>query len=211
MVHSSNYKPGKSGNPNGRPPGSRNKRTRDIINQIVATGHKDPLLTLSELQATAKDEFIRAMAANMLAPFMHGKVARPQPKFIETEAPLDLPPLNSLNNAVDSIARIETALIAGSISTDDAQQLIAVIEAYIRGKNIMEVAELTERLYVLEQAIAAQPQSAQLVHLEPGTGLPSLPGTNIKFPRQLNGQEPRALPPSAALGEPAQEPQEPET
>ena len=210
MVHSANYRPGESGNPNGRPIGSRNKRTQQIVQQIINSGNKDPLVTLSELQANSTDEGIRATAANMLAPFLHSKLtAMPAPRFIETTE-LILPPLNSLEHAVQSIAVIETAVAANQLDVQSAQDLIGMINAYIAGKNIMEVAELQDRLYVLEQAIAAQPSTSQLMHVQ--GGLPSLPGTNITMPPRLNGnQEPRALPPSAALGEPEQAPQDTST
>ena len=90
-----NWEPGKSGNPNGRPFGSRNKRTREIIEQIIASGNKDPLVTLSEIQDASPDLSIRATAASMLAPYLHGKVTpSPMPRFVETE--IQLPPLDSL-------------------------------------------------------------------------------------------------------------------
>lgn len=203
------YQPGETGNPSGRPIGSRNKRTTLIVQQIINSGNKDPLVTLSELQANSTDEGIRATAANMLAPFLHSKLtATPAPRFIETTE-LVLPPLDFLEHAVQSIAVIETAVAANQLDVQSAQDLIGMINAYIAGKNIMEVAELQDRLYVLEQAIAAQPSSTQLLHVE--GGLPSLPGTNITMPPRLNGLGQRALPPSAALGEPEAPQQEPET
>ena len=76
-----------------------------------------------------------------------------------------------------------------------------MINAFIAGKNIMEIAELQERLTAIEPAIAAQPASSTYVHVE--GGMPALPGTNITMPR-LNGNEVRQLPThSSALGEPS--------
>ena len=197
------FAPGETGNSEGRQVGSRNKRTTLIIKQIIAAGHKDPLLTLAELQANSQDESIRASAANMLAPFLHSKLqSTPAPRFIETE--LTLPPLDSLENAVQSIALIEAAVAENRLDVQSAQDLIGMINAFIAGKNIMEIAELQERLTNIEASIANNPQ-AQLPHIE--GGLPSLPGTNITMPR-LNG-EPASLPstspaPSPGLGEPSQ-------
>jgi hypothetical protein len=54
------FKPGEAGNPNGRPPGSRNKRTHLIIQQIIKSGGKDPLVRLSELVTSSQDESIAA-------------------------------------------------------------------------------------------------------------------------------------------------------
>jgi hypothetical protein len=198
------FVPGESGNPYGRPPGSRNKRTQQILGEIKKLGHKDPLIALSEIITNSQDESIRATASSMLAPYMHSKSA---PKFIEPEVPVDFPPLDSLEHAVESIAKVKGALIEGKLSVEDAQILIATDEAYIRGKNIMEVQELQDRLYTLEQAIASQPTTPTL-HVQ--GGLPPLPGANITMP-QLNGnQGPRMLPPSPALGETIEQQQEPE-
>jgi hypothetical protein len=206
------FAPGETGNPEGRPVGARNRRTTLIIQQIIKSGNQDPLLTLSELQAKSTDESIRATAANMLAPFLHSKLQSvPTPRFIETE--LTLPPLTTLDSALQNIAVIEAAVADNKLDVASGQELIAMIEAFVRTKNILEVQELQERLTVLEATIAAQPSTSQLMHVQ--GGLPSLPGTNITMPPRLNGNEPRMLPPSAALGEdaapaidqePAQEP-----
>ncbi len=171
-----NWEPGKSGNPNGRPVGSRNKRTREIIEQIIASGNKDPLVTLSEIQNSSPDLSVRATAASMLAPYLHGKITpSPMPRFVETE--IQLPPLDSLENAVSSIALIESAVASNQLDVQSANDLIGMINAFIAGKNIMEIAELQERLAAIESAIAASPASSQQVYVE--GGLPPLPGTSI--------------------------------
>lgn len=178
------FLPGESGNPNGRPVGARNKRTKEIIQQIIESGNQDPLRTLSDLQAKSPDEGIRASAASMLAPYLHSKLQSTQsPRFIETE--LTLPPLDSLEHAVESIALIEAAVAENRLDVQSAQDLIGMINAFIAGKNIMEIAELQERLTAIESVIAAQPASAQIARVE--GGLPPLPGTNITMPNQLNG------------------------
>jgi hypothetical protein len=65
---SNGWKPGQSGNVNGRPVGSRNIRTQEVLDKIKAAGYTDPLIILAQLQANSDDEAIRATAANMLAP-----------------------------------------------------------------------------------------------------------------------------------------------
>jgi hypothetical protein len=72
------------------PLGSRNKRTTEAIEAIIAAGYQDPLLTLAELQAKSADEGIRATAANMLAPFLHSKCG-PMPPFRFIIEPIELP------------------------------------------------------------------------------------------------------------------------
>jgi hypothetical protein len=44
------WKPGVVTNPNGRPRGTRNNRTKEIVQKLIDLGHKDPLVTLSEIQ-----------------------------------------------------------------------------------------------------------------------------------------------------------------
>jgi hypothetical protein len=143
------------------------------------------------------------MAANMLAPYLHSKVARPRSKFIEPEAELTLPPLDSLEHAVKSIAQIKTALVEGTLSTDDAQQLIAVDQAYIAGKSAVELVDLQQRLDAIEATISTQPTTPTF---RVQGGLPPLPGTNIimqsePVPRRINGGH---APPM--IDAPAQEP-----
>ena len=74
-LNQTSWKPGQQVEGGGRPVGSRNIRTKGVVEKIIALGHKDPLETLSELQHSSSDEGIRATAANMLAPYLHSKMA----------------------------------------------------------------------------------------------------------------------------------------
>jgi hypothetical protein len=114
------FRPGEASNPAGKKPGTRNKRTQEIIQKIIAAGHRDPLVTLSEIQDSSPDLSIRAAAASMLAPYLHGKVTpSPMPRFVETE--LTLPPLDSLKHAVESIALIQSAVAEYRLDVQSAQ------------------------------------------------------------------------------------------
>jgi hypothetical protein len=62
------FKAGEAANPNGRPVGSRNKRTEKIFEVLEARGDKDPVDALSEIVTTTTDPYLKAQAANMLAP-----------------------------------------------------------------------------------------------------------------------------------------------
>src|SRR5215469_15298681 len=96
-LSSTSFVNGQIGNPNGRPIGSRNKRTKEIIQQIIESNNKDPLLTLSEISSTDPDSAIRA-AANMLAPYMHSKMqSTPAPRFVEDS--LEVPEFTHLSDA----------------------------------------------------------------------------------------------------------------
>jgi hypothetical protein len=116
------WKPGVSGNPGGRPAGSRNIRTQEVLDLIRAQGHKDPLVTLSELQNSSDDDGIRATAANMLAPYLHSKLAaKPQPPDpVYVEQAINLPRPTTIKQAYENIALLtEYALI------DEAKLLAA--------------------------------------------------------------------------------------
>jgi hypothetical protein len=93
--HDTRWKPGQRPEGAGRPAGSRNNRTKEVIDLIKSLDHKDPLITLSELQNSAKDEGIRATAANMLAPYLHSKNATkpvaPDPVYFEQAVALPRP------------------------------------------------------------------------------------------------------------------------
>jgi hypothetical protein len=165
--------PGEASNPSGKKPGTRNRRTRDIVQQIIDAGYRDPLITLSEIQHGNPDASIRAQTASMLAPYLHGKVVpAPIPRFVEV--PLDLPPLDSLRNAVERIARINDLVTQNLLDIALGQDLIAMAREYIAGLNQLEVQQLTERLALVEANQANQPQ---VQHVQ--GGLPPLPGTSI--------------------------------
>src|SRR5262249_44873897 len=104
-LSSTSFVNGQIGNPNGRPLGSRNKRTKEIIQQIVESNNKDPLITLSEISSSDPDSAIRATAANMLAPYMHSKMqSTPAPRFVEES--FGIPTFTHLSDAEQFLARI---------------------------------------------------------------------------------------------------------
>jgi hypothetical protein len=84
-----NWTPGQSGNPEGRPKGSRNKRTQEILDLIQGRGDKDPLDALSDIITTNKDPSIVAQASNILAPYLHSKRSTtPAPRFCGSKTAL---------------------------------------------------------------------------------------------------------------------------
>ena len=91
-----------------------NIRTKEISQQIIAAGNKDPLLTLSEIQATDQDSAVRATAANMLATYLHSKLhAVPAPRYIEH--PIDVPDFTSVEIAKNFLARIPVLVARGEL------------------------------------------------------------------------------------------------
>ena len=175
------WKPGQVTNPNGRPTGSRNNRTKQTIEKIIALGHKDPLETLSELQHSSDDEAIRATAANMLAPFLHSKNATkpipPDPVYIQ-EA-ISLPRPTSISQATNNIAHLSEMKSTGLLDFSTADSLIADQKVILNA--LIDEAKV----------LAAQGGSPnQSIRIE--GGLPPLVGTNIIMPK-INGHEVPAI------------------
>jgi len=69
------FKPGQSGNPNGRPPGSSNTRSLELANKIEKTG----LLPVEYLASVYQDESVsqslRIAAARAAAPYVHSRLS----------------------------------------------------------------------------------------------------------------------------------------
>src|SRR6516162_5307606 len=96
---------GQSGNPNGRPLGSRNKRTAEIIAEIRKLGHKDCLMRSSEIVDSSQDAALAISAANVLAPYVHSKRGTtPAPRFVEES--IDVLDFASVEQAEDFLASI---------------------------------------------------------------------------------------------------------
>jgi hypothetical protein len=169
------WKPGESGNPNGRPAGSRNIRTQEVLELIRAQGHQDPLVTLAELQANSGDESIRATAANMLAPYLHSKLAaKPQPPDpVYIEEAVSLPRPDTIRQAYENIAHLTEMKSLGKLDMATADSLIA-------DQKVILYALIDEAKLLAAQGGAPE----QVIRIE--GGLPELPGTEVIMP-QLNG------------------------
>ena len=97
-------RPGIPDNPNGRPIGARNNRTKEIILKLTANGFKDPLITLSEISANSPDEHMRAVASQMLAPYLHSKMGMtPAPIYIDVKVDLPHPNPTKLDQIRENI------------------------------------------------------------------------------------------------------------
>jgi hypothetical protein len=163
--------------------GSRNNRTKEIVNQIVAAGYKDPLVTLAELQATDPDPGIRATAANMLAPYLHSKnMAKPVPPDpVYFEQAVTLPRPTNIREAYENILKLSEMKAL-------AQLDVATADSLINDQRVVLNAMVDEAKLIAAQC---DPNAQQVIKIE--GGLPELPGTNITMP-QLNGHDHNALP-----------------
>lgn len=129
-------RPFQPGNP-GRPRGSKNRTTR-LVEQILegeaeAIGRK-----LVDL-ALAGDPRCLQLCFDRLLPRRNGR-------SIE----FSLPPVKNIDDAVTAMAAISAAVSDGSITTEEATQLVAICTSYVK---IVETREVLTRLDALESRL----------------------------------------------------------
>lgn len=127
------WKPGQSGNPNGRPPGvSEVGRLRAAISEHLP----EIIAQLVEKALGGDTQAARLLLERVLPPV----------KAIEATVELDLPEGATLTEQGDAIVR---AVAAGSLAPGQAGALLTGLGSIARLK---EVDELTKRLEALEKA-----------------------------------------------------------
>jgi hypothetical protein len=173
----------------GRPKGSRNKRTSEIIERLQARGDKDPLDFLSEIISSENhySQELKTQAANYLAPYMHSKCGSTVPlRYIPEPVTVPYPNPKTIDQAADNIGYISQLKSQGIIDLDFADSLIRDNRAILDA--------LVEEI----KCLAAQGVSAQQTIVIQG-GLPVLPGTNVIMPEQ-NGMNGHAIEGNAIEG-----------
>ena len=167
------FQPGQVGNPNGRPVGSRNRRTQEVLNLIQGRGDTDPLDALSEIVTTNKDPNIVATAANMLAPYVHSKRGTlSAPRFVPEL--IEVPSFTSIDQAEDFLNAIATRLGLSEIDSQSALELTTIVRTWIDSRRADQELQLK---------IASQGGGTDTTIRIEG-GLPPLPGTNIDMGKE---------------------------
>jgi len=113
------FQPGQSGNPAGRPPGARNKKTLAIEAAFQA-----------DLDAVVAR--IRARAMEGHAPAMRLVMERAMPMGRGRPLAMDLPAIGSAEDVDAALAHILAALSEGEISTREAMDLMGIVDRMIR-------------------------------------------------------------------------------
>jgi hypothetical protein len=162
----------------GRPKGSRNKRTQEILDLLQSRGDKDPLDFLSEVISTNNhySPELKVTAANYLTPYLHSKrsVAAPAPRYIDS--PVQVPEFQSVDQAEAFLATLPVMLGRGELDSQTALELSTLTRAWISARYEREELQLK---------ISAQGgPSNQTIRIE--GGLPPLPGTDVIMP-EING------------------------
>ena len=132
------FRPGQSGNPAGRKPGSRGKKTlaAEQAIEVAATKDKngrkvvDALELLSAIVSCAETNVaLRISAASALAPYQHSrKSARYLDRVIELPAPA------TVEQATANIAKLSALAAAKTIALDEMNDLIGAQKSFIEAK-----------------------------------------------------------------------------
>lgn len=129
------FESGQSGNPNGRPKGSRNK-TLLLLEQMIEEEAQEICRAVIE-QAKGGD----LQAAKIL-------IDRMIPPKKDRPINLDLPKLDSLSDVLKANSLILNAASSGEITPLEAESLLKVTEAF---NKTFEILELETRLKTLEE------------------------------------------------------------
>ena len=171
------FVPGESGNPIGRPKGTRNKRTQEIIDLLQSRGDKDPLDFLSEVISGngSYSAELKVQAANIAAPYIHSKRSTiPAPRFVE-EA-IEVRDFASVEEAQDFQKEIASRAAAGELELQASLDISTLVGNWIRSRQ----ASIELNFKVRDPALT--PETRILIE----GGLPPLPGTDVIMP-EING------------------------
>jgi hypothetical protein len=126
---------GQSGNPAGRPRGSRNAAT------LAAEAMLD-----GEAEALTRKAIDMALAGDTVA--LKLCLERIYPARKDRPVTFPLPPITSARDAADIAAAVAQAVAAGHLTPSEAAEIGKVIEIYVKA---YETAELNDRMTRVEQ------------------------------------------------------------
>ena len=151
----------------GRPPGSRNKRTAELWDLLEKRGDRDPIEFLSQI---VSDNTIpldtRRQAAVDIAPYKHSRCQSvPTPQYIEE--PIEVPEFTSVAVAKSFLAYLNQLYCSGKYSAKSLEPAVKMTMGWIQSQYAKQGIDLK-----------AQAQGAtdgdQVIRIE--GGLPALPG-----------------------------------
>ncbi len=131
------WKPGQSGNPKGRPHGSRNKASI-IAEQLMA----------GELEALTKSVVVSAMAGDMQA--MRLVLERVLPPRKGRPVQFDLPPVKTAADVSEATGAVLASVAAGELSPEEGQAVAGILETRRRA---IETTELAAEVAAIKQSL----------------------------------------------------------
>jgi len=130
------FQKGQSGNPAGRPRGSRNKTT--VLMQNLLEGEAEAIARKAIEMAKDGD-----MAAIRVCMDRLASIRRKDPIAFE------LPPVDKARDSVAAMAAVVAAVAAGDLTTSEAAEVAKIIDIYVRA---LATTAFEERLEKLERA-----------------------------------------------------------
>jgi hypothetical protein len=134
------WKSGQSGNPAGRPRGSRSRVTQAV--EALLEGEAELLTRKAVELALAGDTTALRLCLERLAP-----PVRERPLEIE------LPPIASAKDLPRAVAALLQAVASGAVTAGEAEKLGRLVGQYVQA---VEVAEIEARLRALEEAASSR-------------------------------------------------------
>ena len=127
------FEPGQSGNPNGRPPGSRNKTTV-AIEKLLEEDAETIVKKAIEMAKSGDTALIKLC------------LSRLSPPRRDRHIPFALPEMNSPADALNAVATITDAVAAGELTPGEAAHLSQLVGNYAKALEVIEVEERVSRL-----------------------------------------------------------------
>jgi Family of unknown function (DUF5681) len=129
----SRFQKGRSGNPNGRPKGSRNAAT--LACEGLFEGQAEALTQKAIQMALEGDTVALKICLDRICPVQKSRPVR-----------FALPPINNARDAADLMAAVVEAVAAGQVTPDEAAEIGKVIDAYVRAYQTAEMNEPSTRI-----------------------------------------------------------------
>jgi len=140
MASDGKFKPGKSGNPNGRPAGSRSK----VLTALDALGE-------SEAEAIVKATIENAKAGDGVAARTILDRVWPPRKGARLE--FELPDISTAATLPDAIAGVVRQVAEGLVSPEEGSIIVGLLETQ---RKAIQTSEISERLTALEKRLASK-------------------------------------------------------
>jgi Family of unknown function (DUF5681) len=129
------FKPGQSGNPAGKRPGTRHRAT--MLAERLLDGEVEAMVCTAVEKAKQGDMVALRLCLDRILP-----PRRDRPVHFS------IPALNSAEDASKVMGAITTAVACGELTPAEAAELSRVIEAYVKA---IEMSEIERRLKILEE------------------------------------------------------------
>jgi hypothetical protein len=138
---STRFQPGQSGNPAGRPVGSRNKTT--LVAESIIGEHLPEILAATCAKAKEGSERAQSIIiSRAIAP------ARRRPVMV------DLPEMVTLDDLLAAHSQVTRLFAQGELTDEEAARATALLEAHRR---TIETAELARRIEAVEAELGIGP------------------------------------------------------